>query len=63
MSQDPVSTQSETAKKKKDPIDVLREHMVGVQAYGYSWMHPSDIVRAIDQAKNGTLGPFKPNFS
>lgn len=36
--------------------------MVAVQACGYFWMHPSDIIRAIDLAKSGMLEEFKPRF-
>lgn len=45
-----------------DPIDVLREHVLGAQHFGFTYMLIPHVLEAIDRAKSGQLGPFRPGL-
>ena len=53
----PQAQQVETS-QPKDPIDVIRDHVVAVQKFGFSIMSMHDILNMIDRAKHGELGEF-----
>ena len=48
--------------KLEDPLDALRKHVVAAQKYGYKFMIMRDIIDAIDRAKEGKLGDFRPEL-
>ena len=52
----------ELIRKREEPLDALRDHMVRSREYGYSWLMFPDVLQAIELARQNKLRDVKVGF-